>query len=183
MLPRPAFAPRKHALNLAFKRRLDSRLETINPVCKEEFAAGANAMDLSKTRVVIVGAGQAGARAAEALRAAGHCGSITLIGEEDHLPYERPQLSKSILIDTESNPAFIRTSKAWTDLDIAVSTASRAVAADIDRRSISCSSRQVRARGGCASWKTPPSPFVISAAWTTLSRCARLCTRARRSFS
>jgi FlaA1/EpsC-like NDP-sugar epimerase len=54
---------------------------------------GANAVNLPKTRVVIVGAGQAGGRAAEALRAAGHVGPITLIGEEAHLPYERPQLS------------------------------------------------------------------------------------------
>ena len=123
-------------------------------------------MDLSKTRVVIVGAGQAGARAAEALRAAGHCGSITLIGEEDHLPYERPQLSKSILLDTESNPAFIRTSKAWTDLDVAVSTASRVVAADIDRRRVGLADGRELAfeRGDCASWKTLPFPFVISAA-------------------
>jgi p-cumate 2,3-dioxygenase ferredoxin reductase subunit len=93
-------------------------------------------MDLSKTRIVIVGAGQAGARAAEALRSAGHCGSITLIGEEEHLPYERPQLSKSILIDTEPSPAFIRTAEAWTDLDVALSTSSRVVAAEIDRRRI-----------------------------------------------
>ena len=65
-------------------------------------------MNLSKTRVVIVGAGQAGGRAAEALRAGGHVGPITLIGEEAHLPYERPQLSKSILLDREPNPIFIR---------------------------------------------------------------------------
>ena len=69
---------------------------------------GANAVNLSKTRVVIVGAGQAGGRAAEALRAAGHVGPITLIGEEAHLPYERPQLSKSILLDGEPNSTFIR---------------------------------------------------------------------------
>ena len=93
-------------------------------------------MDPSKTRVVIVGAGQAGARAAEALRAAGHRGSITLLGEEEHLPYERPQLSKSILIDAEPSPAFIRTSKAWTDLDISLSTSSRVVSAEIDERRI-----------------------------------------------
>ena len=65
-------------------------------------------MNRSKTRVVIVGAGQAGGRAAEALRAAGHVGPITLIGEEAHLPYERPQLSKSILLDGEPNSTFIR---------------------------------------------------------------------------
>lgn len=65
-------------------------------------------MNLSKTRVVIVGAAQAGGRAAAALRATGHVGPITLIGEEAHLPYERPQPSKSILLDSEPNPTFIR---------------------------------------------------------------------------
>lgn len=93
-------------------------------------------MNLSKTRVVIVGAGQAGGRAAEALRAAGHVGPITLIGEEAHLPYERPQLSKSILLDDEPNPAFIRASNDWADIDVTLSTSSRVVAADIERREI-----------------------------------------------
>ena len=73
---------------------------------------GANAVNLSKTRVVIVGAGQAGSRAAEALRAAGHVGPITLNGEQAHLPYERPQLSKSILLDSEPNSTFIQTPDA-----------------------------------------------------------------------
>jgi p-cumate 2,3-dioxygenase ferredoxin reductase component len=93
-------------------------------------------VNLSQTRVVIVGAGQAGGRAAEALRAAGHTGSITLIGEETHLPYERPQLSKAILLDDKPNPAFIRTAGDWSELDITVSTSSRAVTADIGRREI-----------------------------------------------
>jgi NADPH-dependent 2,4-dienoyl-CoA reductase/sulfur reductase-like enzyme len=93
-------------------------------------------VNLSKTRVVIVGAGQAGGRAAEALRAAGHTGPITLIGEEAHLPYERPQLSKAILLDSEPNPAFIRNSNDWVELDVALSTSSSAVAADLDRREI-----------------------------------------------
>ncbi len=47
--------------------------------------------------IVIIGAGQAGGRAAEALRCAGHAGSITLVGEEPHPPYERPALSKDLL--------------------------------------------------------------------------------------
>ncbi len=47
--------------------------------------------------VVIVGAGQAGARCAEALRALGHAGPVTLIGDEPEEPYERPPLSKSLL--------------------------------------------------------------------------------------
>jgi len=49
--------------------------------------------------IVIIGAGQAGGRAAEALRTAGHVGPITLIGEESHPPYERPALSKDFLRD------------------------------------------------------------------------------------
>lgn len=93
-------------------------------------------MNLSKTRVVIVGAGQAGGRAAEALRGAGHVGPITLIGEEAHLPYERPQLSKSILLDSEPNPAFIRAAGDWAELDVTLSTSSRVVTADIERREI-----------------------------------------------
>jgi p-cumate 2,3-dioxygenase ferredoxin reductase subunit len=93
-------------------------------------------VNLSKTRVVIVGAGQAGGRAAEALRGAGHVGPITLIGEEAHLPYERPQLSKSILLDSEPNPAFIRAAGDWAELDVTLSTSSRVVTADIERREI-----------------------------------------------
>jgi 3-phenylpropionate/trans-cinnamate dioxygenase ferredoxin reductase component len=53
----------------------------------------------AKGPIVIVGAGQAGGRAAEALRSAGHIGPITLIGEEPYLPYERPALSKDFLRD------------------------------------------------------------------------------------
>jgi 3-phenylpropionate/trans-cinnamate dioxygenase ferredoxin reductase subunit len=47
---------------------------------------------------VVVGAGQAGARAVEAMRAAGFAGRILLVGEEPHLPYERPPLSKQLLL-------------------------------------------------------------------------------------
>jgi len=46
--------------------------------------------------VVIVGAGQAGFQAAVSLRSEGFGDSI-LIGEEPHLPYQRPPLSKGIL--------------------------------------------------------------------------------------
>jgi len=59
-----------------------------------------------------------------------------LIGEEAHLPYERPQLSKSILLDSEPNPSFIRAHNDWAELDVTLSTSSRVVAADIERREI-----------------------------------------------
>lgn len=46
--------------------------------------------------VVIIGSGQSGGRAAEALREGGHTGRITLIGTEVHAPYERPALSRAL---------------------------------------------------------------------------------------
>lgn len=48
-------------------------------------------------RVIIVGAGQAGAQAAQTLRQQGHKGEILLIGAERFLPYQRPPLSKIYL--------------------------------------------------------------------------------------
>lgn len=48
-------------------------------------------------RLVVVGASLAGLRAVEAARKAGFEGSITLIGAETHLPYDRPPLSKEFL--------------------------------------------------------------------------------------
>jgi 3-phenylpropionate/trans-cinnamate dioxygenase ferredoxin reductase subunit len=50
-----------------------------------------------KDHILIVGAGQAGGRAAQALRREGFQGRITLIGEEQEAPYERPPLSKDVL--------------------------------------------------------------------------------------
>lgn len=52
---------------------------------------------MSVERYVVIGAGHAGGRAVEALRMAGFEGEIVLVGEEPHLPYERPPLSKEVL--------------------------------------------------------------------------------------
>ncbi|MFD7443398.1 NAD(P)/FAD-dependent oxidoreductase [Streptomyces sp. NPDC059909] len=49
-------------------------------------------------RVVIVGAGMAGVQTAVALRERGFSGTITLIGAEPHQPYDRPPLSKAVLL-------------------------------------------------------------------------------------
>ncbi|WP_309243607.1 FAD-dependent oxidoreductase [Streptomyces sp. CAI-85] len=51
----------------------------------------------STGRVLVVGASMAGLRAAEQLRAAGWTGAITLVGDEPHMPYNRPPLSKEVL--------------------------------------------------------------------------------------
>ncbi|MFF5183146.1 NAD(P)/FAD-dependent oxidoreductase [Streptomyces sp. NPDC000345] len=48
-------------------------------------------------RVVVAGASMGGLRAAEQLRAAGWTGAITVVGDEPHMPYNRPPLSKEVL--------------------------------------------------------------------------------------
>jgi 3-phenylpropionate/trans-cinnamate dioxygenase ferredoxin reductase subunit len=58
--------------------------------------------------MVIIGAGMAGARACINLRASDYKGKITLIGEEVHLPYDRPPLSKaSIVEEAEPSPIWL----------------------------------------------------------------------------
>ncbi|HXZ09453.1 MAG TPA: FAD-dependent oxidoreductase, partial [Paraburkholderia sp.] len=59
-----------------------------------------------KTRpaMVIIGAGQSGARAAHALRDNGWDGAITLLGDEGVAPYDRPPLSKAVLLGQKTTP-------------------------------------------------------------------------------
>jgi 3-phenylpropionate/trans-cinnamate dioxygenase ferredoxin reductase subunit len=52
---------------------------------------------VSIERVVVVGAGLAGLRAIEGLRARGYPGQVTLLGAEDRPPYDRPPLSKKLM--------------------------------------------------------------------------------------
>jgi 3-phenylpropionate/trans-cinnamate dioxygenase ferredoxin reductase subunit len=56
---------------------------------------------------VVVGAGQAGGELAAALRLAGYTGEIVVIGEERHLPYSRPPLSKAFLAGEADEDALL----------------------------------------------------------------------------
>ncbi|MFI1973944.1 NAD(P)/FAD-dependent oxidoreductase [Streptomyces wedmorensis] len=60
----------------------------------------------AEQRVVIVGAGMAGVQTAVALREQGFTGPVTLIGAEPHQPYDRPPLSKAILLGKAEDSAF-----------------------------------------------------------------------------
>lgn len=86
---------------------------------------------------VIVGAGLAGAKAAEALRSAGFNGRILLFGAESERPYERPALSKSLLQGTSERAKIYVHPKQWyADHDIELHTSTMVTAIDRAAREI-----------------------------------------------
>ncbi|MCJ0868215.1 FAD-dependent oxidoreductase [Streptomyces sp. AP-93] len=62
--------------------------------------------DITRSGVVIVGAGMAGVQTAVALREQGWTGPVTLLGAEPHQPYDRPPLSKAVLLGKAEDSAF-----------------------------------------------------------------------------
>ncbi|MFW3172687.1 NAD(P)/FAD-dependent oxidoreductase [Geodermatophilus sp. CPCC 206100] len=80
---------------------------------------------------VIVGAGLAGAKAAEALRAEGFDGPVVLVGDEPELPYERPPLSKGYLLGTvEREEARVHDEGWYAEHDVDLRTGVRATGLD-----------------------------------------------------
>ncbi|MET0468040.1 MAG: FAD-dependent oxidoreductase [Aeromicrobium sp.] len=87
------------------------------------------------TRTVILGAGIAGVSAAAAMRAAGHDGSIHLVGAEPELPYRRPPVSKEIVRgDKTADEIRIKKADWYAANDIVLSTGTSAVKIDAERR-------------------------------------------------
>ncbi|TCB51895.1 FAD-dependent oxidoreductase [Acinetobacter sp. ANC 4779] len=68
--------------------------------------------------IVIVGAGQAGASAILELRANKYEGKIILVGDETHLPYERPPLSKDVILKPEDTKIEILSAQKLADLNV-----------------------------------------------------------------
>jgi 3-phenylpropionate/trans-cinnamate dioxygenase ferredoxin reductase subunit len=70
-------------------------------------------------RVVIVGAGQAGATLAAKLRALGHQGEIVMLGDEPAPPYQRPPLSKAYLLgEMEEDRLWLRAPEFWAENNV-----------------------------------------------------------------
>jgi 3-phenylpropionate/trans-cinnamate dioxygenase ferredoxin reductase subunit len=103
-------------------------------------------MSASAAGIVIVGAGEAGARAAITLRAEGYAGPLTLIGDERHAPYERPPLSKATIVSPLA-PAIptIGDAAGLAGLDVAHLTSVAVVSIDRLARIVSLSDRRMLA--------------------------------------
>src|ERR1044072_8771216 len=86
---------------------------------------------------VIVGAGLAGAKAAETLRDEGVAGRVVLIGAETERPYERPPLSKGLLLGTaERDSPFVHDSGWYAEHDVDLRTGTTATGIDRSARTV-----------------------------------------------
>lgn len=83
--------------------------------------------------VVIVGAGQAGGETASQLRKLGHTGRILIVGDEPHIPYKRPPLSKAYLAGVVGEDALHLLPQAGLD-KLSIELRANTNAIGIDRR-------------------------------------------------
>jgi 3-phenylpropionate/trans-cinnamate dioxygenase ferredoxin reductase subunit len=102
-------------------------------------------MTVEHTDILIVGAGLAGARCAESLRAGGHDGRIVVAGEEPHLPYERPALSKELLTGSRTaGDLALRDPAFWPARDIEMRPGARIDGIDMRGRRATAGSHEFR---------------------------------------
>jgi 3-phenylpropionate/trans-cinnamate dioxygenase ferredoxin reductase subunit len=89
---------------------------------------------------VVIGAGQAAGRAVEAMRGEGFEGRIVVVGTEDHLPYERPPLSKQLLTgDYEPERTYLHDQAFYDEHRIELRLRTSALAIDRDARTVDLS--------------------------------------------
>jgi 3-phenylpropionate/trans-cinnamate dioxygenase ferredoxin reductase subunit len=88
-------------------------------------------------RIVIIGASLAGATAAETLRAEGWTGQIVLIGSEIELPYERPPLSKGVLLGNDQPEVAQLHDRQWyDDKDVELRLGTTAISLNTETRTV-----------------------------------------------
>ena len=92
--------------------------------------------------IVIVGGGLAASRTAEQLRRAEYTGPITLISDEDHLPYDRPPLSKEVL-RAETDDVALKPAEFYEEKDITVLLGSAATSLDTDAQTVTLANGEV----------------------------------------
>jgi NADPH-dependent 2,4-dienoyl-CoA reductase/sulfur reductase-like enzyme len=90
--------------------------------------------------VVVVGASLGGLRTVQSLRSSGFTGKVTLVGEEHHLPYDRPPLSKELLAGRATvEEIVLRPADTYGAFDVDLRLGTRATGLDLDRREVELS--------------------------------------------
>jgi NADPH-dependent 2,4-dienoyl-CoA reductase/sulfur reductase-like enzyme len=92
--------------------------------------------------VVVVGASLAGLRAAETLRQDGYDGRLVLVGAEEHLPYDRPPLSKQLLAGkVDAEQVYLCPPDRYDELGFDLQLGRRATALDLAARQVEVDER------------------------------------------
>ncbi|QFG21313.1 NAD(P)/FAD-dependent oxidoreductase [Actinomadura sp. WMMB 499] len=118
-------------------------------------------------RIVIVGAGLAGLRATEALRRLGFDGSITLIGAEEAGPYDRPPLSKEVLIGRKAaGETIYRHADYYDDLRVCLRLGRPATALDLKSRTVRSGGRDLPFDGLLLTTGSAARPLTVDGAST-----------------
>ena len=92
--------------------------------------------------IVIVGGGLAALRTAEQLRRSEYAGPLTLISDEDHLPYDRPPLSKEVL-RAETDDVTLKPAEFYSENDITLRLGSGATSLDTDAQTVTLANGDV----------------------------------------
>ena len=94
-------------------------------------------------KIVIAGAGQAAIQSAVSLRKFGYEGSITIIGEESHPPYQRPPLSKDYLLGkTQLDRVHLKKEAFYEENKIELIINTRVESIDRKRKTVSLSNKE-----------------------------------------
>jgi len=91
--------------------------------------------DKAENGIVIVGGGLAAARAAEQLRKSEYAGPVTIVSDEEHLPYDRPPLSKDVL-HADLDDVALKPAEFYTENNITVRLGSAVTALDTAAQTI-----------------------------------------------
>jgi NADPH-dependent 2,4-dienoyl-CoA reductase/sulfur reductase-like enzyme len=97
-------------------------------------------MNNQRAGLLVIGASLAGLRAVEAARREGYAGTISLVGDEPHLPYDRPPLSKEYLSDNRDPDFFHSEAEISRDLHVNLRLSTKIASVDTTRQIVRTSS-------------------------------------------
>ncbi|WP_232495345.1 NAD(P)/FAD-dependent oxidoreductase [Novosphingobium kaempferiae] len=132
---------------------------------------------MSKSDIVIVGAGHGGAQCALALRQNGFEGTITVIGREPEYPYERPPLSKEYFAREKTfDRLYIRPPTFWAEKDVAFRLGTEVTKVDASAKELTLSDGSTFGYGRLV-WATGGDPRRLSCSGADLAGVHAVRTR------
>jgi 3-phenylpropionate/trans-cinnamate dioxygenase ferredoxin reductase subunit len=132
---------------------------------------------MQKFDVLIVGGGHGGASAAVALRQHGFTGSLAIVSDEPHPPYERPPLSKEYLAEEKTfERLLLRPESYWSERGVELILGLRVASVEPEQRQVVLNSGDVLGYGALV-WATGGAPRRLTCAGGDLAGVHSIRTR------